>query len=170
MTKLAERMKKEFIDPMPKAFAIFLIIVGIFMGTVFIVGMHYWEAPLSKADTLSVNATFLSYKNIYKRGRINEIIVRFEDHEQLTIDGSCLNDKVINKVEALKPGTSLHLYVHPNSSIILEMVDSDEVIIAFDETIVKLSEEVSSFTVLGIFMYLCAAFGIIKLIRKKYFS
>lgn len=116
MTKLAERMKKELIDPMPKAFAVFLIIVGIFMGTVFTVGMHYWEAPLSKADTLSVNATFSSYKNIYKRGRINEIIVRFEDHEQLTIDGSCLNDKVINKVEALKPGTSLHLHVHPTSS------------------------------------------------------
>ena len=58
-----------------------------------------------------------------------------------------------------------HLYVYPNSGIILEMVDSGEVIIAFDETIVKLFEEVFSFTVLGIFMYLCAALGIIKLIR-----
>lgn len=167
MRSLTARIKKEFTQPMPKAGAVFLIVVGILLGTVFTVGMHFWEAPVTKAEAVSLNAVFSSCKEILQHGRTQEIVVRFADHEQLTIDGVSLSDEVISKVEALKPGTVLTLYVHPNSSTILEMVDNGDVIIAFDETVSKLSAEVSGFTVLGILLYLGALFGIVKLIRRE---
>ena len=167
MSSLIERIKKEFTEPLPKAGAVFLMIAGIFLGTVFTVGMRYWESPVTKAEAISVSAAFSSCREVDQRGRTQEILVRFSDHEQLTIDGACLSDEVIGKVAALKPGTVLKMYVHPNSDCILEMVDNGEVILAFDETVSKLSAEVSGFTVLGILMYLGALLGIVKLIRKE---
>ena len=167
MTRLTERIKKEFTEPIPKAAAVFLIVSGIFLGTVFTVGMHFWESPVTKANAIRVNAAFSSCEETNQYGRTQEIIVRFSDYEQLTIDGVCLSNEVVSKVEALKPGTVLSMYVHPRSSTILEMVDNGEVIIAFNETVSKLSAEVSGFTVLGILMYLGALFGIAKLIRKE---
>ncbi len=167
MNGLTHRIKKEFAEPMPKAGAIFLIIAGIFLGTIFTVGMRFWEGRVTKAEALRMNAVFSSYKEINRGGHTQEMIVQFADHEQLTIDGACLSDEVIRKVGALKPGTALDLYVHPNSGTILEMAHGEEVIIGFDETVDKLSGEVLGFTALGIVLYLGAAFGIIKLIRKE---
>lgn len=167
MRRLTAQIRKAFANPIPKFGAVFLIIAGIFIGTIFTVGMHFWEACVTKTDATSASATFSSYKEIYRNGHIKKIIVRFVDHEQLTIDGVCLSDEVISKVEALKPGTVLNLYIHPNSSNILEMVDNGDSIIVFDEAIDKLAVEVSGFTVLGIFMYLCAVLGIIKLVKKE---
>ena len=169
MKRLKERIKKEFTEPIPKAAAVFLCIAGLFMGTVFTAGMHFWEARVTKADAIRVTATFASYKKTYKRGHIKEIIIRFKDYEQMTIDGVCLSDEVVRKVETLETGTVLNLYVHPNSSTILEMVSNGEFILVFDEVMEQLSSEVSAFTVLGVFMYLCAAFGAFKLIRRDVF-
>ena len=61
----------------------------------------------------------------------------------------------------------LQLCVHPNSNIVLEMLHNGEVIIEFDDAMHKLSTEAALFTILGVFAYLCAAFGVIKIIRKE---
>lgn len=167
MYGLTQRMKKEFAEPMPKVGAIFLIIVGIFLGTVFTVGQSIWKGPVTKAEAQSVHAVFSSYKEINRSGRTQEMILRFADHDQLSIVGVCISDEVARKVAELKPGAVLDLCVHPNSSTILEMVHNEEVIIGFDEAVGKLSREVLGFALLGIFLYLGAAFGIIKLIRKE---
>lgn len=167
MRRLVACIRRKFSNPIPKPGAIFLVITGILIGTVFTVGTHFWGARVTKVDAVSVSATFFAYKEVYRCGHIKEIIVRFVDHEQLTVDGVCLTREVISKVESLKPGTVLNLYIHPNSSNILEMVDNGDFIIVFDEAIDKLAAEVSGFTVLGIFMYFCAALGIIKLVKKE---
>lgn len=49
------------------------------------------------------------------------------------------------------------------------MVDNGETIIAFDNAMDKLSSEVSGFTILGALMYVCAALGALKFIRKEVF-
>lgn len=124
---------------------------------------------MTRDDARAVEATFLSYKEVRNRHGLQGIIIRFEDYEQLDIDGSCLRNAVVNKVESIKPGTKLQLLVHPNSNTILEMVDNGEMILAFDDAMDRLSSEATGFSILGIFMYVGAAHGAIKLIRKEVF-
>lgn len=167
MSRWTERIKKEFTAPMERVCAIFLIIVGILMGTVFAFGIQYWKGRVTKENAISVEATFLSYKETYGKYTLNGIVLYFEDYKQLDVDGSCLSDSVADRVRLIKPGAVLALYIHPHSSTILEMVDNGDVIIEFDETMDRLSTQTSGFMVLGFLMYLCATFGATKLIRKK---
>lgn len=160
-------MQREFTKPISKSGAVFLIIAGILLGTVFTVGMHFWNGRVTRENAISVSAAFSSCTATYRNGHMQEIVVRFADDKQLTIDGVCLSDEVVSKVESLQSGTILNLYIHPNSDTILEMVDGGEVILAFDEAVDQLSAEASGFMVLGIFMYICAAAGVMKLVRKK---
>lgn len=169
MRRLIEEIRKEFTEPMPKLGAVFLVIAGIFLGTVFTFGIRYSNAEVTREDARAVEASFLAYKEVRNRHGLQEIIIRFEDCEQLDIDGSCLSNAVVNRVESMKPGTKLQLLIHPNSNKILEMVDDGEIILAFDVAMGKLSSKVTGFTILGIFVYFGAAHGAIKLIRKEVF-
>lgn len=155
-------------DRIPKVSAWFLVIVGIIMGTVFVVGMHDWESSVSKEETVYTEAIFESYEKIYGRySSLNEIKVVFLDRDPLFIDGSCCSQTVLDKMAALRPGTVLCMYVHPNSSTLLEIHNGDNLILSFDNATKMLSSEVSGFSFLGIFMYLIAFYGSIKLIRKE---
>ena len=152
----------------PKAAAWFLVIVGILLGTVFTLGMHYWESSVSKEEALYTEAIFESYDIIYGRHHtLKEIKVDFQDRQSLFIDGSCCSQAVLDKMAALKSGTVLCMYVHPNSSTLLEIQNGNNSILLFDDAIEILSSEVSVFLLLGIFMYLFAICGSIKLIRKE---
>ena len=151
----------------PKIAAWFLVVAGILLGTVFSFGMHYWESSVSKEDALFVEATFSSYEGIYKRGDLKEIKMIFQDRKQLFIDGTCCSQSVQDKLESLKPGSVLQMYVHPHSSTLLEIKSDNNSILLFEESIEKLSSEVSVFLFLGIFMYACAVYGIIKLLLKQ---
>lgn len=145
-----------------------MVIVGIIMGTVFTFGMHYWESSLSKEEAVHTEAEFSSYKIIYGRYHTaTEIKMDFLDHEPLFIDGACCNQTVLEKLEHMKAGSVLHMYVHPNSSTLLEIQDGSTTILTFDDTVEKLSSEVSGFLFLGIFMYLVAAYGLFELLRKE---
>lgn len=155
-------------DRIPKAAAWFLVIVGILLGTVFTLGMHYWESSVSKEEALYTEAIFESYDIIYGRHHtLKEIKVDFQDRQSLFIDGSCCSQTVLDKMAALKSGTVLCMYVHPNSSTLLEIQNGNNSILLFDNAMAKLSSEVSVFLFLGIFMYLAAFYGSIKLIRKE---
>lgn len=155
-------------DRIPKAAAWFLVIVGILLGTVFTLGMHYWESSVFKEDAVYTEAVFDSYDIIYGRYHtLKEIKVDFQDRKPLFIDGSCCSQVVLDKMATLKSGTMLCMYVHPNSSTLLEIQNGNNSILLFDDATKKLSSEVSGFLFLGIFMYLTAIYGSVKLIRKE---
>ena len=154
-------------ERIPKAAAWFLVIAGILLGTVFTFGMHYWESSVSKEDAIYTEAVFESYDKIYGRSTLKEIKVVFQDRKPLFIDGSCCSQTVLDSMAALKSGTVLCMYVHPNSSTLLAIQNGNNSILLFDNAIEKLSSEVSAFLFLGIFMYLTAIYAIIKLIRKE---
>ena len=151
----------------PKLAAWFLVVAGILLGTVFSFGMHYWESSVSKEDAIFVEATFSSCERIYRRGHLKEIKISFQNSEPLFIDGACCSQSVQDKLGMLKPGAILQLYVHPHSSTLLEIKSDNNSILLFEESIKKLSSEVSVFLLLGIFMYACAVYGIIKLLLKQ---
>ena len=147
----------------------FLVVAGILLGTVFSFGMRYWESSVSKEDAIHIEAAFSSYEKQYKRYQrgVREIEVYFQNRDPLFIDGTLCSQSVQDGLEKLEPGTILQLYVHPQSNQILEIQTDKEAILVFEEAIDKLSSKVSGFLFLGIFMYVCSGYGIIKLLLKQ---
>ena len=144
---------------MTKAEAIFLLIAGLIMGTVFTFGMQYWNAPIKYDEAQEVNATFSSYEETKRSGHVQEIILRFDDHEQLCIDGVCINNDLRSLISKITPGTTLEMMIHPNSNTVLDLEIGTVKILEFHDSVQKLSSEASGFMYLGIFCYVMALMG-----------
>ena len=154
-------------SPMAKGEAWFLLIAGFIMGTVFTFGMQYWSAPVTKEESIHATAIYESYATQREQGRVKEIIIRFKDHEQLYIDGACINDRLLNSIDSLVPGTELSMIVHPNSNTILELHADNQVLLEFQNTSEKLTGEATGFMGLGLFCYVLSACGLISLLFRK---
>lgn len=144
-----------------------LLIIGLILGSIFTFGMKYWNAPISKEEALQIQPTFDSYVEQKSKGDVQEILVRFTDYEQLSIDGSCISSALMEKLSSIAPGTKLSLLVHPNSSTILDMRVGDDRLLSFDQTTQKLSDEASGFFFLGLFCYAGAIRGLVGLLAKR---
>lgn len=152
---------------MTKVEAWFLLIAGFIMGTVFTFGMQYWNAPVTKVESIHATAIYESYATQREQGRVKEIIVRFKDHEQLYIDGACINDMLMNSIDSLVPGTELSMIVHPNSNTIMELHADNQVLLDFQDTVEKLTAEATGFMGLGLFCYVLSVCGLISLLFRK---
>lgn len=152
---------------MAKGDAWFLLIAGLIMGTVFTFGMQYWNAPISQEEAICTTAVYTSYTEQLKRGHVKEMIVRFEDHEELYIDGVCINEELRDRIHNLEPGTELSLIVHPNSNTIMELQIGNSVLLEFQNSYEKMASEATGFVGLGLFCYVLSACGLISLLFKK---
>ena len=153
--------------PMTKVEAWFLLIAGLIMGTVFTFGMQYWNAPVTKEESIHTTAIYESYATQRERGRVKEIIVRFKDHEQLYIDGVCINDMLLDSIDSFVPGIELSMIVHPNSNTIMELHADNQVLLEFQNTSEKLTGEATGFMGLGLFCYVLSVCGLISLLFRK---
>lgn len=95
------------------------------------------------------------------------MIVRFEDHEELYIDGVCINEELRDRIHNLEPGTELSLIVHPNSNTIMELQIGNSVLLEFQNSYEKMASEATGFVGLGLFCYVLSACGLISLLFKK---
>lgn len=164
-----KKLKEEFAE-MSKRTAVFLLIAGLLLGTVFTFGMRYWNAPVAREDAQHVTATFSSSKERLKHGRVQEIILCFDDHKELRIDGTCVSKALLEAIKLLEPGSVLEMAVHPNSNTILELQCAAAKYLDFEDAMKHLGRESAGFTVLGIFCYLSSIVGFARLIlprRKK---
>ena len=166
MKRLAAKIRRKCKKSISKGSAVFLIVAGILLATVFTVGMCYWTKPIEKADAIRVDATFTSYQKHYRRHNLNSLTLYFSDYEPLSINNVCFTSDVLNHIENMAPGTVLELYVHPNSNTVLEMVCGGKVILDFNQAERRLTTKRVSFLILGIFMYAEAVFGVVKLLNK----
>ena len=158
-------MKKS--KKMTTADAIFLLVAGLIMGTVFTFGMQYWNAPVTQEEAIHTTAIYESYATQRERGRAKEIIVRFEDHDQLYIDGVSINDDLLNSIDNLAPGIELSMIIHPNSNTIMELHADNQRLLDFQNTAEKLNDEATGFMGLGLFCYVLSACGLINLVFRK---
>ena len=148
--------------------AVFLIVVGLLLGTVFTFGMNYCNAPVDREETVSVTAVYSKRIVSFEDGdRVKEIILRFEDHEQVCIDGCCITEELRGAIDALEPGEEISALVHPNVNTVLELTVDGEVLMDFDTSVEELSEEKLEFRFLGLFLYGLAVFGVVGLILNK---
>ena len=120
--------------PVTRGASCFLLIAGLFMGTIFTFGVKYWNEPVTREEAIHTSAIYESYKIQRKRGRVQQMTVRFEDYEQLYIDGTCINDKLLNSINNLTPGIEMSMIVHPNSDTIMELHAGDRVLLEFQDT------------------------------------
>ena len=152
---------------MTKVEAWFLLIAGFIMGTVFTFGMQYWNAPVTKEESIHATAIYESYATQREQGRVKEIIVRFKDHEQLYIDGVSINDDLLNSIDNLVPGIELSMIVHPNSNTIMELHTDNQRLLDFQNTAEKLNGEATGFMGLGLLCYVLSVCGLISLLFRK---
>ena len=150
-------------DPMPIGLAMFLLITGLLLGSVFTLGMQYWNAEVTRDECTVVDTAFLSYKEIhqFKRPwRIKEIAVDCANGERYFIDGVSINSYLRDSLSELSDQQKIRLLIHPNSNTIVEFSTDSGKILTFDETIGKLGEETTGFLFLGVFMYFCSLVGL----------
>ena len=145
-----------------------VVLVFLFIGSVMIFGMHYWEKPISREEAISTTASYQSCQKRRAPHSLAEIEVHFSDLDRQKIDGSYATDELYQTIDALAPGTQLSLLLHPNSATILEIRVGDELLLDFDHAVRALRGEVAAFTVLGIMLYLAAAACALTLIPGKY--
>lgn len=171
--KLTRRLKK-----LPSlGQAILLLVAGLLMGTVFTMLMDYTQGPVTTEEARPVSAVMEdvrgSYTRRYRQGiRLQQILIRFEDYEQLSIDSVIATEALLNRLSGYAPGTTFDMLVHPNSASILSLTIDGEEIVSFDDAMAKLSRENTGFLWLGIGMYLLAAWGgfvlILRLKLRRY--
>lgn len=143
------------------------IITGLIVGTVFTFGMQYWNSPITKDEAIYTEAVFSSYEEVYKNGSINELIIHFENYDDLSIHNTCCSQQVIDGIRSLKRGEKLKIYYHPKSGNIMELLGNGKAILQFEDASKRLSRDRQAFTTLGIFMYAGAVFGVVILIKER---
>lgn len=153
---------------MSKGDSFVLLMIGLIMGTIFTFGMQYWNAPVEKSDTSEITAKYLSHKKHYGGNQNPKVIyVYFENLEVMTIDGECINEKLMINLDAIESETEMVLRLHPNANTILDMRTKDIIILEFDETVNKLVDESKGFMWLGVVCYLFGLFGLIEFVRRQ---
>lgn len=150
---------------------ILLLIAGLLMGTVFTVGMGYWNAAVDVEDALPITAEYRDYDVRYSsRRNIKDVDLLFADHEALYIDGSCVNSEILAALASLRHGTTLDMLVHPNGGdMLLSIITDGETILTFEDAMERLSFERWGFFALGVFCYIGAGVGAYYLIKRKYY-
>ena len=150
--------------------AIFFLIAGLLMGTVFTFGMSHWNEEIPREACKYVETEFLDYhedRPPRKPAHIREIIIDCSNGERYFIDGVSINKELRNAVGNLSEGERIRLLIHPNSDTILEFSCGDGLILEFKDTIKKLGQEKNGFGILGGFMYFLAVVGLYYIVTPK---
>ena len=153
--------------------AIFFLIIGLLMGTVFTFGMSHWNEEIPRESCKYVETEFLDYHERHPLGKpshIKEIMIDCSNGERYSIDGVSINEELKNAVKNLSEGEKITLLIHPNQEKILELSDGDGLILEFEDTITKLGKEKNAFGILGGFMYLLALVGLYHIAAQKIFK
>lgn len=150
-------------DPMPLGMAIALLVVGIFLGSIFSFGMQYWNEEVIREECSKIETQFLGYENIRQPKQpatIKEIAIDCANGERYYIDGVSIDSELRENMANLVCGENVTLFIHPNSNTVVELSTNSGVILPFSETIDKLGGEATGFLFLGLFMYFCSLVGL----------
>ena len=151
---------------MSRSEAIFILVIGLLLGTVFTFGEQFWHAPVDRRELRYVDAAYQRYKYA-DGGRHNSMTLYFENEEPYDIAVECVNDELLQKLDAIAPGTVLHLGVHPNSNTLMEISDHGQPVLFFEQAAKRVALRARGFLLLGLFLYGGAAYALYALIRGK---
>lgn len=148
--------------------AIFLLVLGLFFGTLFAVGMPCWQGAVPQEEALPVTAVYQECDPSYNRRDLRDIMLRFSDRDYLLVDSAIATDALLDKLYSIPAGTVCELLVHPRSpSTVLSLIADGREIIAFDEAVSAIAREGEGFRYLGLFCYLLAGYGLLSLLLRR---
>ena len=160
--------KKLFRKKMTLGQAILFLIVGAILGTVFTFGQQYWDAPIDREDAISVEAEYHSYSRKFLHPESHDVGIECKTENpyyvKYYIDASCVTYDILDYVHNLERGTNLLMLIHPNSDTILSLTVNGEEILNFDEVQDNLDSTNVGFLCLGLFMYVLAVCGAVRII------
>lgn len=161
-------VKKSWISDVPVGVCIFFVVVGLLIGNVFVIGVWHWGSMIERAEAIPLSASFESYRICTSpKGSVNEIEIRFQDHEKLYMDGACFDAEVRAALDALAGGERVELLLHLHSDYIWEMKSGDATVLSFEDAKDGVLAENIGYTVLlGFFGYLIAILGAVSLIMQ----
>ena len=145
-----------------------LICLLFFMATVFI-ALPFRNHRIEESEAFSVTAEYCGYvidKNL-KSTSTQYIHLEFTDHDDLTVDGCCVNMDWVNKLDALPKGTSMRLLVHPRSGNVLQIEADGEILLPFAEAQRAIRRESLAFAATGLVVYACIGAFLINFLRRK---
>ena len=143
-----------------------LICATVFIATVFVSKLSV-NRIVPVEDAIAVTASYLDCDPAYRRGSTRYIDLEFTDHEELTIPGICSNKAMVDRLDSIPEGTKLNLLVHPVSEDVLQIENDGELLMEFDYAQTRIWRDAVAFGVLGGFLYLCAGYLLVGVIRKK---
>ena len=153
--------------------AIFFLVVGLLLGTVFTFGMSHWNEEIPRESCKCIETEFLDYHERHPLGKpshIKEIMIDCSNGERYFIDGVSINKELRNAVGNLSEGERIRLLIHPNSDTILEFSCNEGLVLEFKDTIKKLGQEKNGFGILGGFMYFLALVGLYHIAAQTIFK
>ena len=153
--------------------AIFFLIAGLLMGTVFTFGMSHWNENVPREACKYVETEFLDYHEDHPLGKpshIKEIMIDCSNGERYFIDGVSINEDLKNAVKNLSKGEKIRLLIHPNRDTILELSCNEGLVLEFKDTIKKLGQEKNGFGILGVVMYFFAFIGLYHIAAQTLFK
>ena len=159
------RAKRSWIVDVPIGVCVCLLVIGLLLGNVFVFVVWYEGRLVDQSETLPVTATFTSYTiRTSSKGSLNEVEIRFSDHEKLYIDGACFNLDVEAALDNLQGGDKVDLLLHPVSGDIWDMRSNGEIILSFDDAKDQMLFENVAFSVIfGGFGYFCVVISAVSL-------
>ena len=148
---------------MPLGLAVFLLVSGLLLGSIFTFGMSYWNSVVTREACTLVETQFVSYDEIWRPKRpmeIKEIAIDCVNGKRYFIDGVSVSPELRNALRGLCNQESITLLIHPNSNTVVELSSEDGFLMIFNDTIKKLKNEAIVFLLLGIFMFFCSFVGL----------
>lgn len=165
---MTKRYRKS--EPLNRWVSLVLALIGIFMGTIFSSTL-FLNLPIAIEDAIELNYTYKEFiVSTGAKGSIAEIKLLFFDGSEQYIDGSCVKDEMVEKLEKTPSGTKFKILVNPKNDYVVELVADDVVLLEFDKVQKELERDGAGFFILGIVMYIFAIIFIAQAVldfRKK---
>ncbi len=157
-------------EPLNRWIALILALIGIFMGTIFSSTLIL-NKPITREDAKELNYTYKEFiVSTGAKGSIAEIKLLFFDGSAQYIDGCCVKDELVEKLEKTATGTKFKLLVNPKNDYVVELVADGVALLEFDKTQKELERDGVGFFYLGVAMYALGIFFFVQAnldFRKK---
>ncbi|MBQ8200226.1 MAG: hypothetical protein IJZ74_00510 [Clostridia bacterium] len=152
-----------------------LVLIGLlFFGTLFTFGMQYWNESVDRSEAIPMTALYQTHEVCYsvgrngRRGSVRYVQLTFSDSEErLEIDGCCVTEDLMARLNAVSQGAGTSLLIHPNSDTVLEMIAEGQTVLSFEEAQRRLRAEATGFGVFGSILYAGAAYVGARLLIGK---
>ncbi len=150
--------------------SLFLLIAGLFLGTIFTLSPLYWSARVEVSECPVVETSFSSVRVFYQRGHLQDAAIDCTDGVRYFTDAAATRESLTEALSRLEPGTPLTLRLHPNSHHLLEILADGQELLSFDWAMDRVERNGKGFWILALFLYAAAAGGALQLYRRKHYG